>query len=228
MTQSPEQPPYSYRATSLKEIASACGVATETITGWIKRGHLERREMSKRQYEYDLLAFVRFAERLKLDKEFKAKTNKLQTELDELKEQLSDTKVSVSDASSQQLKDAVLRQQIREKDFEHARKCRLLCSWENVQEFYEFFAAQIRRAGELLRKHHGPDAQLLFDEALTIAEREWVSLSDRLHREEHDELTPGGRVSKRPVKNGSPLRSNGSHQGNSPLASAFFRYTRSG
>ena len=115
-------------------------------------------------------------------------------------------KIDIEDATVAELKAIALRQEIRAKDFEHARKCRLLCSWENVQEFYEFFAAQIRRAGELLRKHHGPDAQLLFDEALTVAEREWVALSDRLRREEHHELTPGGKVSKRPAKNGSPRK----------------------
>jgi hypothetical protein len=200
---------FTYVAKTVVDVARACNATTENVTIAVNDGNIKRRKRGKaNSYEYDLVSCVAYFATLRAERKAKRERNKLEKHIEELKLRLESKNGSLplADATSTELKDELVRVQIQERKLEHARKMKLLCSWQNMESFFEFFAAQIRRAGELLRKHHGPDAQALFDEALTVAEREWVSLSDRLHREEHGELTPGGRVSKRPAKNGSPRK----------------------
>ena len=154
------------------------------------------RATTNRQFEYDLLACVRWEMQLKFDKRLDAETRKLQKEIEELKSKFASSKFSVDDASAAELKNEMARQKLKMTNLEYGRKMKLLVCWKNVEMFYDFFSAQLRRVGDTLRRHYGEDARLILEEGLTTSEREWVALSEKLLRDGDDELTPTGRLAK--------------------------------
>lgn len=70
-----------------------------------------------------------------------------------------------------ELKRERARQEIRTKELDYAERVGELLPRSHVRQVWQSVAQELRRAGELLQKQHGDDAQLLMLEALDAAEQ---------------------------------------------------------
>lgn len=73
-------------------------------------------------------------------------------------------------AHLEELKKMQLQQKIRANELEYAKEKEVVIPWAHVQTYLDRMCARYRSAGDLLRKHHGPDAQKILHDAIAAVE----------------------------------------------------------
>ena len=79
---------------------------------------------------------------------------------------------SGGDDSMAELKLKREQQQYRRDELKYAKEVQAVIPWLHVEEFHDRFASHLRKAGDLLRKHHGEEAQQILLDAITAAEKD--------------------------------------------------------
>jgi len=57
-------------------------------------------------------------------------------------------------------------------ELEYAKECKAVIPYAHVAEFHDRFAVHLRKAGDLLRKHHGEQAQQILLDTISTVEKE--------------------------------------------------------
>lgn len=77
------------------------------------------------------------------------------------------------------LKVVQMEQKIRQQKLSYAKEVQAVLPRVHVKEILSRLSELYRRAGELLRKHHGDDAQKILHDAIDAAEKEVKSMLER-------------------------------------------------
>jgi phage terminase Nu1 subunit (DNA packaging protein) len=139
-----------YTVSSHDAIAAFFGIRRRTVQDWLGAGCPGTVEEEGKRTKYNLrLVFGWWKENV-------YKPPKDPEELSHLEE----------------LKRLQLQQKIRSGELDYAKEKQDVIRWLHVQTYLERTAARYRQAGDLLRKHHGPDAQKILHDAIDAVEAE--------------------------------------------------------